>query len=47
MPDGDGDGFCRWIRSRWKELTIIFLTVRDDIHEIISGFEYKTAGTLK
>ncbi len=38
MPDGGGDGFCRWIRSRWKELPVIFLTVRDDTRDIISGF---------
>jgi len=40
MPDGDGNSFCRWIRSRWKELPVIFLTVRDDTCDIISGFEY-------
>ena len=40
MPDGEGNGFCRWIRSRWKELPVIFLTVRDDTCDIISGFEY-------
>ncbi len=39
MPDGEGDGFCRWIRSKWKELPIIFLTVRDDTRDMISGFE--------
>lgn len=39
MPDGRGDGFCRWIRSRWKELPVIFLTVRDDTSDIVSGFE--------
>lgn len=39
MPDGDGDTFCRWIRSRWKELPIIFLTVRNDTCDIVSGFE--------
>ncbi len=39
MPDGSGNSFCRWIRQRWKELPIIFLTVRDDTHDIISGFE--------
>lgn len=38
MPDGEGDGFCRWIRARWKELPVIFLTVRDDTRDIISGF---------
>ena len=40
MPDGEGNSFCRWIRSKWRELPIIFLTVRDDTRDIISGFEY-------
>lgn len=39
MPDGHGDGLCQWIRSNWKELPIIFLTVRGDSHDIISGFQ--------
>jgi len=39
MPDGRGDSLCRWIRSRWKELPVIFLTVRDDSHDIVSGFQ--------
>lgn len=39
MPDGHGDGLCHWIRSNWKELPIIFLTVRGDSHDIVSGFE--------
>lgn len=39
MPDGHGDGMCRWIRGKWKELPVIFLTVRDDSHDIVSGFE--------
>lgn len=39
MPDGRGDSLCQWIRSRWKELPIIFLTVRDDSHDIVSGFQ--------
>lgn len=39
MPDGEGDSFCRWIRSKWKELPIIFLTVRNDTRDIISGFK--------
>ena len=29
MPDGRGDSLCQWIRSRWTELPVIFLTVRD------------------
>lgn len=39
MPDGQGDDFCRWIRSRWEELPIIFLTVRSDTSNVISGFQ--------
>lgn len=38
MPDGHGDRLCRWIRSRWKDLPIIFLTVRSDASDIVSGF---------
>lgn len=39
MPDGYGDSLCRWIRSCWKELPIIFLTVRGDSRDIVSGFQ--------
>ena len=38
MPDGHGDGLCQWIRSNWKELPIIFLTVRGESRDIVSGF---------
>lgn len=39
MPDGEGAFVCKWIRSKWKELPLIFLTVRDDTRDIVSGFE--------
>lgn len=39
MPDGEGAAFCKWIRSGWKELPLIFLTVRNDTRDIVSGFE--------
>lgn len=39
MPDGHGDGVCQWIRSNWRELPVIFLTVRGDAHDIVSGFQ--------
>lgn len=39
MPDGNGSQLCRWIRTNFKELPIIFLTVRDDPRDIVSGFE--------
>lgn len=39
MPDGRGDMLCRWIRSRWRELPVIFLTVRGDSDDIVTGFK--------
>ena len=39
MPDGRGDRLCRWIRGRWKELPVIFLTVRGDSADIVSGYQ--------
>lgn len=39
LPDGQGDAFCRRLRARWRELPIIFLTVRSDTRDIVSGFE--------
>lgn len=39
MPDGQGDSVCRFIRSRWEELPVIFITVRDDTRDIVSGFQ--------
>lgn len=39
MPDGRGDDFCKWLRCKWDKLPVIFLTVRDDTRDIISGFE--------
>ena len=39
MPDGHGDSLCRWIRGNWKELPVIFLTVRGDSCDIVSGFQ--------
>ena len=39
MPDGRGDGLCQWIRVSLMELPIIFLTVRGDSADIVSGFE--------
>ena len=39
MPDGRGDALCRWIRSKWKELPVIFLTARSDTRDVVSGFQ--------
>lgn len=38
MPDGKGDSLCRWMRTKWDTLPIIFLTVRNDTSDIVSGF---------
>lgn len=38
MPDGQGDMVCRFIRTQWRELPLIFLTVRGDSRDIVSGF---------
>lgn len=38
MPDGKGDALCRWVRTKWNELPVIFLTVRNDACDIVSGF---------
>ena len=39
MPDGQGNELCQWIRLRWSKLPVIFLTVRGDSHDIVSGFQ--------
>ena len=39
MPDGSGAALCQWIRRGWKELPVIFLTVRGDSRDIVYGFQ--------
>lgn len=39
MPDGQGNELCQWIRLRWNNLPVIFLTARGDSHDIVSGFQ--------
>lgn len=39
MPDGRGDSLCQWIRRNWRELPVIFITVRGDSNDIVSGFQ--------
>ncbi len=39
MPDGQGDELCQWIRARWSRLPLIFLTVRGESHDVVSGFQ--------
>lgn len=39
MPDGSGSSFCQWIRARRKEVPVIFLTVRGDSRDVVTGFQ--------
>lgn len=39
LPDGNGTRLCQWIRANRKELPIIFLTVRGDSCDMVSGFQ--------
>ena len=39
LPDGSGEGLCRWIREKWPMLPVIFLTVRGDTRDIVNGFQ--------
>ena len=39
LPDGQGSDLCCWIRERWADLPVIFLTVRGDAKDIISGLQ--------
>lgn len=39
MPDGQGETLCRLIRRNWRELPVIFLTVRGDSADVVSGFQ--------
>lgn len=40
MPDGNGNQLCRWIRQTWRELPVIFITVRGDLRSMEAGFRY-------
>lgn len=39
MPDGQGNELCNWIRNRWSDLPIIFITVRGDAEDIVNGLQ--------
>lgn len=39
LTDGTGDQFCVFIRERWKNIPIIFLTVRGDTRDMLKGFQ--------
>ena len=35
----EGSRLCRWIRSRWQDLPLMFLTVRNETKDIVKGFQ--------
>lgn len=39
MPDGTGAVLCEWIRKRWSDLPVIFLTVKGESADVIQGFQ--------
>ena len=39
LPDEEGSRLCRWIRSRWQDLPLMFLTVRNETKDIVKGFQ--------
>ena len=39
LPDGQGNDLCRWIRGKSADLPIIFLTVRGDSQDIVTGLQ--------
>lgn len=38
LPDGEGFGFCRWMRKR-SETPVLFLTARDLEEDMLKGYE--------
>lgn len=39
LPDEEGSRLCLWIRSRWQDLPLMFLTVRNETKDIVKGFQ--------
>lgn len=39
MPDGQGKELCQWIRLQQMDVPVIFLTVRGETCDIVSGFQ--------
>lgn len=38
LPDGIGEELCCWIRERYAELPIIFITVKNQVNDVVNGF---------
>lgn len=39
LPGGSGAELLRWLRSRWSDLPVILLTVRDSPRDMVTGFQ--------
>lgn len=39
LSDGSGYHLCKWIRGNWRELPIVFLTVKGDSKDIVLGLQ--------
>lgn len=39
LSDGNGTDLCKWIRKGYPELPVIFITVKNETGDIISGFD--------
>lgn len=39
LSDGNGKDLCKWIRKNYPELPIIFITVKNETRDIVSGFD--------
>lgn len=39
LSDGNGKDLCKWIRKSYPELPVIFITVKNETGDIVSGFD--------
>src|SRR3954449_5386231 len=38
LPDSDGRDVCQALRARGMEVPVLFLTARDQLHDVLAGF---------
>ena len=38
LPDSDGRDLCQALRSRGMDIPVLFLTARDQLHDVLAGF---------
>lgn len=39
LTDGNGKDLCKWIRKSYPELPVIFITIKNETQDIVSGFD--------